>query len=78
VKFILDADADDARDINAAITQYQRTVRWPDNKGGGVLLTDGTSNLVAAILGEICRDWLEYKARTAAKAAGREHGLELR
>ncbi len=52
-------DEDDSRDINQAIATYQRSNRWPTDRGGGVLLPEGDSDLRGAILGEICRDWLE-------------------
>lgn len=52
-------DPDDARDINAAIARYQSSTRWPQSDGGGVLLPEGESDLPGAILGEICRYWLD-------------------
>lgn len=54
----LNVDDDDERDINAAIARYQKTCRWHD-KQGGVMLPEGESDLAGAIIGEICRDWLE-------------------
>ena len=67
MKLILDVDADDDRDIHAAVAHYQKTVRWSPGEGGGVMLGEGTSDLLGAIVGEICRDWLDYKLRTAAE-----------
>jgi hypothetical protein len=55
----INLDDDDARDINRAIAHYQATRRWTAAQGGGVLLPEGESDLAGAILGEICRDWLE-------------------
>ena len=54
-------DDDDARAIHEAIATYQRTVRWHD---GGVLLPEGESDLSGAIIGEICRGWLELLGTT--------------
>lgn len=51
------SDDDDERDIRRAIARFQATRRWPDKSG--IMVTDGESELSAAILGEICRDWLE-------------------
>lgn len=46
----LTLDDDDARDINAAIAFWQRfRVRLPE----------GDSCTAGAVLGEICRNWLE-------------------
>lgn len=56
---ILAVDEDDARSIHEAIAHYQATRRWTDAEGG-VLLPEGDSDLRGAILGEICRDWLEH------------------
>jgi hypothetical protein len=59
---ILKLDADDERDINAAIAHYQATQRWDQFGGeGGVFLPEGESDLAGAILGEICRMWLESR-----------------
>ena len=52
----LNLDTDDARDINAAIAHYQLTRRCSD---GATFLPDGESDMAGAIIGEICRDWLE-------------------
>lgn len=60
---VLNLDADDARDINAAIAHYQRTRRWPE---GGTSLPEGESDMAGAIIGEICRDWLEAKGALAS------------
>lgn len=53
------ADEDDFRDIHAAVVRYQVNSRWPEKDGGGVMLGNGESDLLGAIIGEICRDWLE-------------------
>ena len=58
----LTLDADDDRSINEAIATYQATHRWKDEQGG-VLLPEGESCIAGAILGEICRDWLDQWRR---------------
>ena len=60
-RMILDLDADNARDINAAIALYQRTFRHDD---GDTMVGEGEGDLAGAILGEICRDWLAFRARS--------------
>ena len=57
-KLIFVADDDDYRDICGAISQYQVSYRWHDSDGG-VMLGEGEGDLLARILGEICRDWME-------------------
>lgn len=56
-------DPDDERDVNAAITEFQRKgMRWPADDPetpGALILPEGESCTAGAILGEICRDWLE-------------------
>lgn len=48
-------DKHDDRDITAAVATFQlRNAAWQ-----GVLLPDGGSCKLGAILAEICRDWLE-------------------
>ena len=54
--FTCDVDADDARSIHEAIALYQRRSRWPE---GGTLVAEGSSDLRGAVLGEICRAYLE-------------------
>lgn len=58
IRLILDDD--DYRDVNAAIAERQRSPRWYDEEGG-VLLPEGDSDLPGAIIGEICRAWLDYR-----------------
>lgn len=65
---VLSVDEDDDRDINAAISMYQATRRWELLRSGrsaptaqGVFLPEGDSDLPGAILGEICRMWMEGK-----------------
>ena len=57
-QIILDADPDDERDIMRAVTIHQIRVKPHD-------MPDGWSATLAARLGEICRDWIEYKAHRA-------------
>ncbi len=52
----LELDADDERDINAAVAHWQMLMWQP---GSLYLLPDGTSCTAGAVLGEICRGWLE-------------------
>lgn len=55
-------DDDDARSIHEAIARYQATVRWElisKDAEPGVFLPEGESDLAGAILGEICRTWLD-------------------
>lgn len=56
-------DPDDERDVNAAIAHAQRTwPRWPADDAetpNSLILGEGRSCLAGAILGEICRSWLE-------------------
>lgn len=59
----LHLDPDDERDLNAAISHYQATRRWKDEQGG-VILPEGESCVAGAILGELCRDWLESEGLT--------------
>jgi hypothetical protein len=54
---VLRVDADDARDINAAIAVYQRRNHYM----GGCLLPDGEGDMAGRCLGEICRGWLEAR-----------------
>lgn len=63
-------DDDDARDINAAIAHHQRTRRWPANEGGGHMLPEGDSDTIGAVLGEICRDWLESQGALRQEGDG--------
>ena len=58
MKITFDLDDGDYRDLNAAIATYQRRNRWKDEQGG-VLIPEGESDLLGAIIGEICRDWME-------------------
>lgn len=51
-------DPDDERDINAAIA-YHQSVVIPGDPPFRLPLPDGDSCTAGAILGEICRDWLE-------------------
>jgi hypothetical protein len=51
------ADEDDARAIHAAVARHQ--TRRID---GEHILPEGYSDTLGAILGEICRDWLEAHA----------------
>lgn len=63
----LHLDPDDERDINAAVAHYQASRRWEhfkDCKEQGVFLPDGDSCVAGAILGELCRDWLESEGKT--------------
>lgn len=66
-KRTFDLDEDDERDVNAAIAEFQRRgMRWPANDPetpNALILGEGTSCLAGAILGEICRDWLESLGR---------------
>ncbi len=52
-------DNDDDRAVQAAIAERQRDSRWPD---GGVMLPEGKSNLSGAIIAEICRAYVDYRA----------------
>lgn len=52
---ILILDVHDARDINAAVAHFQVL----NEKWNGALLPEGNSGKLAAILAEICRDWME-------------------
>lgn len=56
-KRTFDLDEDDERDVNAAIAEFQRRgARFDD---GELILGEGESCFPGAILGEICRSWLE-------------------
>lgn len=59
-------DEDDSRAINAAIAYYQVHNRW-DDEDGGILIPEGESDLAGAVLGEICRGWLEWMERENSK-----------
>jgi hypothetical protein len=58
-RIVLKVDDDDERAIQGAIATYQKRTRWPEERGGGVLIPEGDSDLPGAILGEICRGWME-------------------
>ena len=51
-------DEEDYNAIQREIARRQCS-RWPD---GGVILPEGESNMVGAILAEACRDLDEYRA----------------
>lgn len=55
IKFFVDVD--DARAINEAVAKYQTTSQWED---GRTMIPEGESDLLGAIIGEICRGWMEY------------------
>lgn len=50
-------DADDERDIHAAIAHFQTA----NHAWEGALLGEGQSNTSGAIIGEICRQWLDAR-----------------
>lgn len=59
----LECDGDDLRSIRDAIAKYQANYRWEkmgDNEPG-VFLPEGDSDIAGAIVGEICRQWVEWK-----------------
>lgn len=56
----LSVDEDDYRDILNAIGQHQASSHAAFNEHQ---LPEGTSDTAGATLGEICRDWMEYKER---------------
>lgn len=58
MKITIDLDDDDYRDFNAAIATYQRRNHVA---GRGTILPEGESCAAGAIIGEICRDWLEAR-----------------
>ncbi len=53
-------DEDDHRAVQAAIAERQRSPRWEDSDGG-VLLPEGESDLLGAIIAEICRAYVDYR-----------------
>lgn len=58
----LECDGDDLRAIREAIAKYQVTYRWEklgSTTDRGVFLPEGDSDLAGAIVGEICRQWME-------------------
>lgn len=57
-KLTLVLDDDDDRAVQAAIAERQRDSRWPD----GVMLPEGESDLPGAIIAEICRGYVDYRA----------------
>ena len=63
----IDLDTDDLRDYMRAIVVYQRQNRWHDDQGG-TLLPEGESDISGAIIGEICRDWLEARGELPQNA----------
>lgn len=54
-------DVDDERDVNRAIAEFQRS--GARHEDGELVLGEGTSCMAGAILGEICRAWLEDRGR---------------
>ncbi len=63
----LTLDPDDERDINAAIAHYQASRRWENFEGcpeKGTCLPEGESCMAGAILGELCRNFLESEGKT--------------
>lgn len=56
-RFVVLVDDLDEKAINQAIAVYQRRNQGSDGKG--TLIPEGESSLGGAILGELCRNYLE-------------------
>lgn len=66
-RLTLELDADDFDAVQTALGKYQTRSRWSARNGGGVMVPEGESDLAGAIIGEICRDWLEQIERNARR-----------
>lgn len=56
MKLTIEPDEDDAAAIHHAIAVHQS-----ERVNGEHVLPEGESDIAAAVLGEICRDWGEYR-----------------
>lgn len=54
----IEVDSDDERAIIEAISYYQA---HSHSIHGQTIVAEGTSSLRGAILGEICRAWIDYR-----------------